>query len=62
MTPRAAGRDGTAAYRRRLALENQLHNDGLPGLALKIATGTGTTVVIAMIIAWQATRCRRALR
>jgi type I site-specific restriction endonuclease len=57
-----AGRHGTADYRRRLEPENQLHNDGLPKVALKMATGTGKTVVIAMIIAWQATRCRRALR
>jgi type III restriction enzyme len=57
-----AGRHGTADYRRRLEPENQLHNDGLPRVALKMATGTGKTVVIAMIIAWQTTRCRRALR
>src|SRR6266567_2875056 len=49
-----AGRHGTADYRRRLEPENQLHNDGLPRVALKMATGTGKTVVMAMIIAWQA--------
>ena len=48
-----AGRHGTADYRRRLEPENQLHNDGLPRVALKMATGTGKTVVMAMIIAWQ---------
>jgi type III restriction enzyme len=48
-----AGRRGTADYRRRLEPENQLHNDGLPRVALKMATGTGKTVVMAMIIAWQ---------
>ena len=48
-----AGRYGTADYRRRLEPENQLHNDGLPRVGLKMATGTGKTVVMAMIIAWQ---------
>jgi len=48
-----AGRHGTADYRRRLEPENKLHNDGLPRVALKMATGTGKTVVMAMIIAWQ---------
>jgi len=48
-----AGRYGTADYRRRLEPENKLHNDGLPRVALKMATGTGKTVVMAMIIAWQ---------
>ena len=48
-----AGRHGTADYRRRLEPENGLHNDGLPRVALKMATGTGKTVVMAMIIAWQ---------
>jgi hypothetical protein len=57
-----AGRHGTADYRRRLEPEDPLHNDGLPRVALKMATGTGKTVVISMIIAWQATWCRWALR
>jgi type III restriction enzyme len=48
-----AGRHGTADYRRRLEPENDLHNDGLPRVGVKMATGTGKTVVIAMIIAWQ---------
>ena len=48
-----AGRHGTADYRRRLEPENQLHNDGLPRVGLKMATGTGKTVVMAMLIAWQ---------
>jgi type III restriction enzyme len=48
-----AGRHGTADYRRRLEPENDLHNDGLPRVGIKMATGTGKTVVIAMIIAWQ---------
>jgi type III restriction enzyme len=49
-----AGRHGTADYRRRLEPENRLHNDDLPRVALKMATGTGKTVVMAMLIAWQA--------
>jgi type III restriction enzyme len=48
-----AGRHATADYRRRLGPENQLHNDGLPRIGLKMATGTGKTVVMAMLIAWQ---------
>ena len=48
-----AGRHGTADYRRRLEPENELHNDGLPRVGLKMATGTGKTVVMAMLIAWQ---------
>jgi type III restriction enzyme len=47
-----AGRHGTADYRRRLEPENRLHNDGLPRVGLKMATGAGKTVVMAMIIAW----------
>lgn len=47
-----AGRRG-ADYRRRLEPENASHNDGLPRVGLKMATGTGKTVVIAMLIAWQ---------
>jgi type III restriction enzyme len=48
-----AGRHGTADYRRRLGPGNELHNDGLPRIALKMATGSGKTVVMAMLIAWQ---------
>jgi len=48
-----AGRHGTTDYRRRLEPENALHNDGLPRVALKMATGSGKTVVMAMLIAWQ---------
>src|SRR5579875_1183581 len=48
-----AGRHGTADYRRRLEPENALHNDRLPRIGLKMATGTGKTVVMAMLIAWQ---------
>ncbi len=48
-----AGRHGTADYRRRLEPVNAEHNDGLPRIGLKMATGTGKTVVMAMLIAWQ---------
>ena len=33
--------------------QNAEHNGGLPRVALKMATGTGKTVVMAMLIAWQ---------
>lgn len=48
-----AGRHGTADYRRRLEPQNELHNDGLPRVGLKMATATGKTVVMAMLVAWQ---------
>ena len=32
---------------------NALHNAGLPRTALKMATGSGKTFVMAMLIAWQ---------
>jgi type III restriction enzyme len=34
--------------------QNQDHNDGLPRFAFKMATGSGKTVLMAMLIAWQA--------
>jgi type III restriction enzyme len=37
-----------------LRLANDTSNPGLPRLALKMATGSGKTVVMAMLIAWQA--------
>jgi len=49
----AAGRQGNPDFRTRIDPENLLHNDGLPRVALKMATGTGKTVVMAMLIAWQ---------
>jgi len=49
----AAGRQGTADYRTRIDPQNKLHNDDLPRIGLKMATGTGKTVVMAMLIAWQ---------
>jgi type III restriction enzyme len=49
----ASGRNGVPDFRHRLDGENALHNAGLPRVALKMATGTGKTVVMAMLIAWQ---------
>lgn len=49
-----AGR--TKGYRdRRAVIEgfNDEHNEGIPRIALKMATGSGKTVVMAMLIAWQ---------
>ncbi len=48
-----AGRHGHPDYRSRIEPHNRIHNDGLPRVALKMATGSGKTVVIAMLIAWQ---------
>ncbi len=49
----AAGRNGNPDFRPRLGEANLLHNDGLPRVGLKMATGSGKTVVMAMLIAWQ---------
>lgn len=49
-----AGRShGYPDWRKRLEPENEAHNGGLPRAALKMATGSGKTVVMAMLIAWQ---------
>ncbi|MGY1809993.1 BPTD_3080 family restriction endonuclease [Blastococcus sp. SYSU D00669] len=48
-----AGRHGYADWRRQIDEANADHNSGLPRVALKMATGTGKTVVMAMLIAWQ---------
>ena len=48
-----AGRHGEPDFRTRLDEQNRVHNDGLPRVALKMATGSGKTVVMAMLIAWQ---------
>jgi hypothetical protein len=48
-----AGRHGYPDFRRRLDEANGPHNDGLPRVALKMATGSGKAVVMAMLIAWQ---------
>lgn len=49
----AAGRAGNTDWRRRIDAVNEQHNAGLPRVALKMATGSGKTVVMAMLIAWQ---------
>ncbi len=49
----AAGRQGEPDFRQRLAEQNRIHNDDLPRVALKMATGSGKTVVMTMLIAWQ---------
>jgi type III restriction enzyme len=48
-----AGRHGYADWRRQIDGANAEHNAGLPRVALKMATGSGKTVVMAMLIAWQ---------
>jgi type III restriction enzyme len=49
----AAAGSGDAWIGNLLRAANAEHNDGLPRLALKMATGSGKTVVMAMLIAWQ---------
>jgi len=49
----SASKDGQIWIRNHLAAANIEHNDGLPRIALKMATGSGKTVVMAMLIAWQ---------
>ncbi len=49
----ASGRQSRADYRTVLEPINKEHNAGLPRIALKMATGSGKTVVMAMLIAWQ---------
>lgn len=48
-----AGRRSEPDFGSRIDEANRIHNDGLPRTALKMATGTGKTVVMAMLIAWQ---------
>lgn len=48
-----AGRRGHTDYRPRIDDQNRVHNARLPRVALKMATGSGKTVVMAMLIAWQ---------
>lgn len=47
------GRWSGQDWRRRLDEANEVHNHGMPRTALKMATGSGKTVVMAMLIAWQ---------
>ena len=44
---------GFKDWRPDLERQNDEHNAGLPRVALKMATGSGKTVVMAMLIAWQ---------
>lgn len=48
-----AGKRGEPDFRTRIEPENRTHNDGLPRVGLKMATGSGKTIVMAMLIAWQ---------
>ena len=49
----AAGRAGYRRWRDRLDAANTEYNDGLPRVALKMATGAGKTIVMGMLITWQ---------
>ena len=49
----ASGRSGNTDWRPVLDRANDQYNAGLPRIALKMATGSGKTVVMAMLIAWQ---------
>lgn len=49
-----AKKAGDAWMENDLRKANDSSNPGLPRIALKMATGTGKTVVMAMLIAWQA--------
>jgi type III restriction enzyme len=49
----AAQKAGDAWIRNGLDLQNEEHNAKLNRIALKMATGTGKTIVMAMLIAWQ---------
>ena len=44
---------GKVGWKGRVDDANDVHNAGLPRVALKMATGSGKTVVMAMLIAWQ---------
>ncbi len=48
-----AGRHGEPEIRSRLNEHNATHNGGLNRTALKMATGSGKTIVMGMLIAWQ---------
>ena len=49
----AAGKGGYRDWRQLLGEANDEYNAGIPRVALKMATGAGKTVVMAMLIAWQ---------
>ena len=46
--------DCRAQFEATLGDLNEEHNEGIPRIALKLATGTGKTFVMAMLILWQA--------
>lgn len=48
--------------RERLRVVNADRNEGLDRMAVKMATGTGKTLAMAMVIAWQGVRERQGLR
>ncbi|WP_424535519.1 BPTD_3080 family restriction endonuclease [Sphaerisporangium viridialbum] len=50
----AVHKDGDTSIPNKLAELNREYNDDLSRVALKMATGAGKTVVMAMLIAWQA--------
>jgi len=50
----AAGKFGDAWVENQLRQENEQCNPGLYRIALKMATGSGKTVAMSMLIAWQA--------
>ncbi|MGQ0465465.1 MAG: BPTD_3080 family restriction endonuclease [Sporichthyaceae bacterium] len=49
----AAQKDGQLWLQGELGKINDSYNRGMPRVALKMATGSGKTVVMAMLIAWQ---------
>jgi type III restriction enzyme len=49
----AAEKLGDANALNQIRAQNALLNNGLPRMAFKMATGSGKTVVMAMLIAWQ---------
>ena len=49
----AAEKTGDTNALNQIRSQNTLLNDGLPRTAFKMATGSGKTVVMAMLIAWQ---------
>ena len=53
-SPRWRHKYGDAWIENDLREANDYSNPGLPRIALKMATGSGKTVVMAMLIAWQA--------
>ena len=46
--------EGREEFNATLGALNEIHNEGIPRIALKLATGIGKTFVMAMLILWQA--------